>query len=57
MGKRFGGDASGKFVNGVLGTLYKTLEPEVEEKVDEGTTEIAPNNQSEESNLEDTKAE
>ncbi len=25
MGKRFGGDASGKFVNGVLGTLYKSF--------------------------------
>lgn len=27
MGKRFGGESSGKFVNGVLGTLYKTLPP------------------------------
>jgi transcription antitermination protein NusB len=25
MGKRFGGDSSGKFVNGVLGALYKEL--------------------------------
>ncbi len=28
MGKRFGGESSGKFVNGVLGTLYKKLAPE-----------------------------
>lgn len=28
MGKRFGGESSGKFVNGVLGTLYKNLDPE-----------------------------
>lgn len=25
MGKRFGGDSSGKFINGVLGALYKEL--------------------------------
>lgn len=29
MGKRFGGDSSGKFVNGVLGALYKNLPPEM----------------------------
>lgn len=28
MGKRFGGESSGKFVNGVLGTLYKKIVPE-----------------------------
>ncbi len=28
MGKVFAGESSGKFVNGVLGTLYKTLKPE-----------------------------
>ncbi len=27
IGKRFGGESSGKFVNGVLGTLYKEMEP------------------------------
>lgn len=27
MGKIFGGDSSGKFVNGVLGTLYKKMAP------------------------------
>ena len=32
MGKRFGGDSSGKFVNGVLGALYKEM-PE-EDKVE-----------------------
>lgn len=36
MGKRFGGESSGKFVNGVLGTLYKNIEPDAEIKdVDE----------------------
>jgi transcription antitermination protein NusB len=30
MGKRFGGDSSGKFVNGVLGTLYKDFEQDTE---------------------------
>ena len=28
MGKRFGGESSGKFVNGVLGTLFKNLKPD-----------------------------
>jgi N utilization substance protein B len=33
MGKIFGGDSSGKFVNGVLGTLYKNnIEPKGEGK-------------------------
>ncbi|HEX5430079.1 MAG TPA: transcription antitermination factor NusB [Patescibacteria group bacterium] len=31
LGKTFGGESSGKFVNGVLGTLYKN-NPEAEEK-------------------------
>lgn len=30
LAKTFGGDSSGKFLNGVLGSLYKTLDPEVE---------------------------
>lgn len=30
LGKTFGGESSGKFVNGVLGTLYKKLFPEAE---------------------------
>jgi transcription antitermination protein NusB len=32
LGKAFGGESSGKFVNGVLGTLYKDLPPEKKEK-------------------------
>lgn len=35
LGKAFGGESSGKFVNGVLGTLYKQL-PEEEKKAGEG---------------------
>jgi N utilization substance protein B len=30
LGKAFGGESSGKFINGVLGTLYKALPEEVE---------------------------
>lgn len=29
LGKQFGGENSGKFINGVLGTVMKTLMPEV----------------------------
>lgn len=32
LGKEYGGDNSGKFVNGVLGTVVKTLMPEIEEE-------------------------
>jgi N utilization substance protein B len=32
MGKVFGGESSGKFVNGVLGTLYKKIAPEDDDK-------------------------
>lgn len=32
MGKRFGGDSSGKFVNGVLGALYNELPEEDKNK-------------------------
>ena len=28
LGKTFGGESSGKFVNGVMGTLYKELDPQ-----------------------------
>lgn len=34
LGKAFGGESSGKFVNGVLGTLYKDL-PEAEKEKEE----------------------
>ena len=27
LGKTFGGESSGKFINGVLGTLYRQMEP------------------------------
>ena len=44
LGKAFGGESSGKFINGVLGTLYKNLpeaeqekeKPENSKKVDSG---------------------
>ena len=32
LGKAFGGESSGKFINGVLGTVYKELTSEVAEK-------------------------
>ena len=32
LAKTFGGDSSGKFINGVLGTVYKQLEPQQAEK-------------------------
>lgn len=35
MGKRFGGESSGKFVNGVLGTLYKDMPHADEEETAE----------------------
>jgi N utilization substance protein B len=31
LAKTFGGESSGKFINGVLGTVYKQLEPKVED--------------------------
>jgi N utilization substance protein B len=31
LGKEYGGENSGKFINGVLGTVVKTLMPEIEE--------------------------
>jgi len=35
LGKTFGGDASGKFVNGVLGAIYKDMSAQgIEKKVD-----------------------
>ena len=35
LGKTFGGSSSGKFVNGVLGTLYREMYPEDAKKEDE----------------------
>lgn len=37
LAKAFGSDNSSKFINGVLGTAYRTL---VEEKTDDGSTEV-----------------
>ena len=31
LAKTFGGESSGKFINGVLGTVYKNLSPSVQE--------------------------
>ena len=38
LGKTFGGGSSGKFVNGVLGTLYRQMNPEEAEKNSETAT-------------------
>jgi transcription antitermination protein NusB len=35
LGKTFGGESSGKFVNGVLGTLYKELPEEIKKAGEE----------------------
>ena len=39
LAKSFSGQTSGKFVNGVLGTVYKELNPEEQEKKPEQKTE------------------
>lgn len=36
IGKTFGGESSGKFINGVLGTLFKQVAPEEASKEDSG---------------------
>ena len=41
LGKTFGGESSGKFVNGVMGTLYKELEPQPEDEEKEAQEEPA----------------
>jgi N utilization substance protein B len=41
LGKAFGGESSGKFINGVLGTLYKDL-PEEEKRKGEKTEKDQP---------------
>jgi N utilization substance protein B len=33
LAKSFGAESSGKFVNGVLGTLFKKIEPESKEEI------------------------
>jgi N utilization substance protein B len=43
LGKTFGGDASGKFVNGVLGTIYREIgEPGKDDAPKAKDDEIAP---------------
>ncbi len=32
LAKNFGGESSGKFINGVLGTIYKEIDKEIENK-------------------------
>jgi N utilization substance protein B len=32
LAKQFGGSSSGKFINGILGTIYKEIEGDIEEK-------------------------
>ncbi len=42
LAKNFGGESSGKFINGVLGTVYKEINPEENKK-----TEPVPQTQQE----------
>lgn len=44
LGKTFGGESSGKFVNGVLGTFYKKIVPD-SAAAPEGVDETLPANQ------------
>ena len=46
LGKAFGGESSGKFINGVLGTLYKQL-PEEERKKGEEAEQVDKENNEE----------
>ena len=39
LAKTFGGESSGKFINGVLGTVYKQIEPENKEQKTENKKE------------------
>ena len=47
LGKTFGGESSGKFVNGVLGTLFKKLFPEQEQAQSAAAAESAEEPQAE----------
>ncbi|MDD5110026.1 MAG: transcription antitermination factor NusB [Patescibacteria group bacterium] len=42
LAKTFGGESSGKFVNGVLGTIYKEMEAAGAEKIVNAKTKPAP---------------
>lgn len=54
VAKSFGGDSSGKFVNGVLGTLYSN-NPEIQarDNKDEGTDKEKKNDEKEKSEVEE----
>ncbi len=56
MGKSFGGDASGKFVNGVLGALYND-EPNIQVRDNKEEIEAAKKEEIKEENSEETKEE
>ncbi len=42
LGKAFGGESSGKFINGVLGTLYKNLPDDVKKAGEEMEKKLDP---------------
>lgn len=42
LAKSFGGESSGRFVNGVLGTVYKEIEKIEEEEITRGTDKASP---------------
>jgi hypothetical protein len=43
MAKTFGGDSSGKFINGVLGAIMKEMPAkEVDKNTGQGTIEVKP---------------
>lgn len=54
LGKAFGGESSGKFINGVLGTLYKQL-PEEEKLKGEQQMEQEQEGSKENNNIEEPK--
>jgi len=47
LAKTFGGDASGKFINGVLGNIYKDMEAQGERIATVHTTTVAPSRREE----------
>ena len=55
LGKTFGGESSGKFVNGVLGTLYKELDPDDAEAVQSTSDPQEGQEKTEEENLKPVK--
>ncbi|MBI5530460.1 MAG: transcription antitermination factor NusB [Candidatus Doudnabacteria bacterium] len=55
LGKTFGGESSGKFVNGVLGTLYKELDPDDAEEIQNTSDPQEGQEKTEEENLKPVK--